>query len=70
MMLLLLNARTTNSGNYMVIKRACTSPGKATYTNADIIAIEDANRTKFNTANQIAVWVYFSDGASSMIRGK
>jgi hypothetical protein len=37
------------------------SPGKATYTNADIIAIEDANRTKFNTANQIAVYHFLME---------
>lgn len=64
-----LNARTNKSQGITVVKRAIASPGKATYTNADIIAIEDANRTKFNTANQIAVWVYFSDGASSSDSG-
>jgi hypothetical protein len=26
------------------------------FTNQEIVAIEDANRTKYNTANQIAVW--------------
>jgi hypothetical protein len=29
---------------------------KATFTNQEIAAIEDANKTKYNTANQIAVW--------------
>jgi hypothetical protein len=35
-------------------KRSIAS--KATFTNQEIVAIEDANRTKYNTANQIAVW--------------
>ena len=59
-----LNARTFKPQGITVVKRAIPSPGKATYTTADIIAIEDANRTKYNTADQIAVWLFFTDGAS------
>lgn len=64
-----LNARTNKSQGITVVKRTIASPGKTTYSIQDIKAIEDANRTKFNTANQIAVWVYFSDGASSSDAG-
>jgi hypothetical protein len=60
-----LNARANKSGGIMVIKRAIASPGKTTFTNQEIAAIEDANRTKYNTANQIAVWALFIDGASA-----
>jgi hypothetical protein len=32
------------------------------FTNQEIVAIEDANRTKYNTANQIAVWALLLTG--------
>ena len=64
-----LNARTNKSGGITVVKRAIASPGKATFTNQEIVAIEDANRTKYNTANQIAVWALFIDGASASDSG-
>jgi hypothetical protein len=60
-----LNARTNKSGGITVVKRSIASPGKDTFTNQEIAAIEDANRTKYNTANQIAVWALFIDGASA-----
>ena len=59
-----LQARTYKSGGITVQKRAIPSPGKATFTVQEIAAIETANRTKFNTANQIAVWIFFVDGKS------
>jgi predicted Zn-dependent protease len=59
-----LNARTKKPGGIRVEKRAIASPGKAKYTNQDIVAIEDANRTKYNTSDQIAVWAFFVDGES------
>jgi hypothetical protein len=64
-----LNARTNKPGGITVVKRAIASPGKATFTNQEIVAIEDANRTKYNTANQIAVWALFIDGASASNSG-
>jgi hypothetical protein len=60
-----LNARTYKPNGISVVKRAIPSTGKATFTDQEIVAIEDANRTKFNTSNQIAVWVFFTDGKSS-----
>lgn len=59
-----LQARTYKPGGITVQKRAIPSPGKATFTVQEIAAIEDANRTKYNTANQIAVWIFFVDGKS------
>lgn len=60
-----LNARIYKPNGITIEKRAIPSTGKATFTNAEIAAIEDANRTKFNTSNQIAVWLFFTDGKSS-----
>ena len=60
-----LNARANKSQGIRIVKRAITSPGKSTYSVQDVIAVEDANRTKFNTADEVAVWLFFTDGASS-----
>ncbi|UQD57132.1 membrane metalloprotease [Flavobacterium sp. K5-23] len=60
-----LNERVNKSQGISILKRAIPSSGKATFTNEEIIAIEDANRTKYNTSNQIAVWVLFVDGESA-----
>jgi len=64
-----LNARINKPGGITVVKRAIASPGKATFTVQEIVSIEDANRTKYNTANQIAVWALFIDGASASDSG-
>jgi hypothetical protein len=60
-----LNARANKSAGITVLQRSIASPGKDTFTNQEIAAIEDANRTKYNTASQIAVWALFIDGASA-----
>ena len=59
-----LNARTYKPNGISIVKRAIPSTGKTTYTDQEIVAIEDANRTKYNTSNQIAVWLFFTDGKS------
>lgn len=59
-----LGARTYKPDGITVVKRAIPSPGKATFSVTEIAAIEDANRTKYNTSDQIAVWVFFVDGKS------
>lgn len=60
-----LNNRTFKPNGITIEKRAIKSQGKSTYTTQDIINIEDVHRTKYNTNNQIAVWVFFADGASA-----
>ena len=60
-----ITARTYKPNGINIIKRAIPSPGKATFTVTEIAAIEQANRTKYNTADQIAVWALFVDGKSS-----
>lgn len=59
-----LQARTYKPNGISVIKKAIASPGKATFSVLEIAAIEDANRTKYNTTDQIAVWCLFIDGKS------
>ncbi|RDI55018.1 zinc metalloprotease [Flavobacterium glaciei] len=60
-----LKARTNKPNGISVIKRSIPSPGISPYTNEEIVNIEDANRTKFNNADEIAVWAFFTDGKSS-----
>ena len=60
-----LSSRVYKSGGIQIKKRSIPSPGNATYTNAQIIAIEDANRMYYNLDNQIAVWAFFADAKSS-----
>jgi hypothetical protein len=48
-----LNARSIRG--ITVVKVDCLTR-ESYFTNQEITAIEDANRTKYNTANQIAVW--------------
>lgn len=60
-----LNTRINKSGGITIQKRAIPSTGNESYTNAQIIAIEDANRIYYNDGNQIAVWAFFADAKSS-----
>lgn len=60
-----LTARTYKSKGIRVIKRSIPSPEISPYTNEEIASIEDANRTKYNNADEIAVWAFFADGKSS-----
>jgi len=60
-----LENRTFKPNGITVEKREISSPGVSPYTNNEIRSIEDANRTKFNSENKIAVWAFFADGASA-----
>lgn len=60
-----LDSRIYKPSGITIIKRAIPSPGNLPYTNQEIVVIEDANRTKYNTLNQIAVWAFFADGKSA-----
>lgn len=60
-----LEERTYKPNGITVEKRAIASSGMSPYSHAEIRSIEDNNRTKFNTENQIAVWAFFADGASA-----
>ncbi len=60
-----LAARIYKPNGIIVEKREIISPQDTPYTTIDIAAIEDANRTKYNTGNQIAVWAFFADGESA-----
>jgi hypothetical protein len=60
-----LNARTNKPDGIRVVKRAIASSGKSTFTNQEIIDIEEANRTLYNSDTEIAVWAFFADGESA-----
>ncbi|WPR70825.1 membrane metalloprotease [Flavobacterium sp. NG2] len=59
-----LNERIHKPDGIRVVKRAMASPGKTTFSNQEIIAIEEENRTLYNSATEIAVWAFFVDGES------
>jgi hypothetical protein len=60
-----LTARTYKPNGISVVKHAISSPGNSPYTDQEIVNIENANRTKYNNSDQIAVWAFFADGKSS-----
>lgn len=60
-----IQARTYKPGGITVLKKSIPSPGKATFTVQEIAALEDANRTKYNTSDQIAISLLFLDGKSA-----
>ena len=60
-----LDSRTYKPSGITVESRSIPSPGITTYSTQDFVDLENANRTKYNTENQIAVWAYFADGKAS-----
>lgn len=60
-----LNSRTYKPGGITVESRSIPSPGITTYSTQDYVDLENANRTKYNTETEIAVWAYFADGKAS-----
>ncbi|MBJ6366933.1 membrane metalloprotease [Snuella sedimenti] len=59
-----LEARTHKPNGITIEKRAINSPEDDRLTIEEIVAIEDANRTKYNTNDTIAIWAFFTDGES------
>ena len=57
--------RTFKPNGITIETRSIASLGKTKYTIEDIVQIEETNRTRYNFDDQIALWVYFSDGSSS-----
>lgn len=57
-----LDSRIFKPGGITVQSRSIPSPGITSYTTQDYVDFELANRTFYNTENQIAVWAYFADG--------
>lgn len=57
-----LESRTNKPGGIFVETRSIPSPGITSYSTKDYVDFELANRTYYNTENQIAVWAYFADG--------
>lgn len=59
-----LEKRTFKPKGIIIEKRAIPDQGNTTYSIEEIRVIEDTNRTKYNTEDQIAVWVFFTNGKS------
>ena len=57
-----LQAQTFKPNGISVEKRAIPSNGKNDLSIADIVAIEEANRSQYTSENKIAVWAFFTDG--------
>jgi hypothetical protein len=57
-----INNRTFKPGGITVEPRSISSPGITSYTTQNYVDFELANRTLYNTDDQIAVWAYFADG--------
>ncbi|MFD1015543.1 membrane metalloprotease [Winogradskyella rapida] len=60
-----INNRTYKPDGVTIEKRSIASPGLETYSIQDIADIEMAERTRYNTEDQMTLWVYFSDGQAS-----
>lgn len=48
-----------------LVMNAIPSSGIDNLSIQDIASIEDANRTQYNNGDQIAIWAFFTDGASA-----
>ncbi|MCB0472989.1 MAG: membrane metalloprotease [Flavobacteriaceae bacterium] len=60
-----LSARLYKPGGITVQTKSIPSPGQSPYSMEEIAAIENATRTEYNNADQIAVWAFFTDGESA-----
>ncbi|WP_100612888.1 membrane metalloprotease [Confluentibacter lentus] len=59
-----INTTSNKPEGISVIKKSIPSLGDTEYTIEEIADIEETNRTKYNNGQQIAVWVFFTDGKS------
>jgi len=59
-----LNQYVNKPGGIQFIEREIPDQGGAPFTLDEIKAIEEANRTQYNTANTVAVYIFFSNGKS------
>ncbi len=57
-----LNARLFKPDGITINLRSVTSSKLAPFTTKEILEIENSTRTKFNTDNEITVFIYFADG--------
>lgn len=58
-----LEERLNKPGGISISTNTIENPGLAPYTTQEVIDIENANRTKFNSENTIAVYVFVSEAA-------
>ena len=59
-----INTTSYKPGGITILKRSIPSLGNTEYSIEEIADIEEANRTKYNIGDQIAIWAFFTDGKS------
>ncbi len=59
-----INDRCYKPNGVTVEKRGIPSLGNTEYSIEEIADIEDTNRTKYNNGEQMAIWIFFTDGKS------
>lgn len=59
-----LEERTHKPDGITIETRSIPAPGGQPYTTAEIVAIENDNRTKFNNGSEIAIWAFFANGSA------
>ena len=64
-----LQQRLNKPDGIEVQLKSMSSPGGTPYSIQEIIAIEDENRTQYNSGSKIAVWAFFADGESESNSG-
>lgn len=57
-------ARINKPGGISIIETEIPSPGKAPYDINEILAVEKTYRTKYNTPDTLAFFLFFADGGS------
>jgi hypothetical protein len=60
-----LNARLNKSGGINIVETVIETPPGAPFTIEEIRAIEDEHRVHYTVDNNIAVYIFFSNGVSS-----
>jgi len=60
-----LSARLNKSSGIEIVQKSIPATGKTSYTISEIVEIENTQRTRFNSQDEIAVFAFFADGESS-----
>ncbi len=64
-----LEQRLNKPDGITIVQSVITSDQEAPYDINEIVAIEEAQRTVFNSGDEIGIWVFFADGNSQTDSG-
>lgn len=59
-----INTTSHKPEGITIVKKPIPSLGDTEYTIEELADIEEANRTQYNTDDEIAIWAFFTDGKS------